>query len=280
MIVLFFYLAILFLVSLLMFYLFVSFYLEKWKKKETKETNETIKVDTEYPQHIAFIMDGNGRWAKEKKRERLFGHAMGTLHLSEIIQDAFRHGTQYLTFFVFAEQNWKRPKEEIENIFENIYRKLKIMNIEFELYEYRVLIQGRTDRLPKKLKRLLEKLQKKTENFQKTIIIAIDYSGRSEILRACQEMAKKKNIVDVETCFRNHLYNQGVPDPDLIIRTGGEKRISDFLLWQLCNSELYFTPVFWPDFDIFEFRKAIVDYNQRERRFGDVQGKKIQEKTK
>ena len=237
------------------------------------ETHILEKSKKPYPPHVAFIMDGNGRWAQRLNKERNYGHTMGAIHLAEIITDCFRHETKYLTFFVFAEQNWKRPKEEIDNIFDIIYKKIKILDMEIDYCNFRLLVQGRLDRIPKKLRRLLKKVQEKTKDKERAVIIAIDYSGRREIVRACDKLLKQKGTLTIESIqekIQENLYVSSIPDPDLIIRTGGEKRVSDFLLWQLCNSEFYFTDVFWPDFDIVEFKKAIADYHKRQRRYGDI----------
>jgi undecaprenyl diphosphate synthase len=234
------------------------------KEKENEKEKKMI-----YPNHVAFIMDGNGRWAKKLNRERLYGHTMGTVHMIEIINDAFRNGSNFLTFFVFSEQNWKRPQDEIDNIFENIYTKLKVISEELDIHKFRILVQGRTDRVPKKLRTLLKIIQNKSKHFHKTVVIAIDYSGRKEIIQTCQKIIEKKEPCTIES-FKQRLHKYEIPDPDLIIRTGGERRISDFLLWQICNSELYFTDVLWPDFTLSEFHKAIADYSKLERRFGNV----------
>jgi len=225
-------------------------------------------IDTEklfYPKHIAFIMDGNGRWAKKQKKERTFGHINGANNLEDIFYNCFSNGTQYLTFYVFAEQNWKRSKEEIDNIFEIIYRKLSLYFK--DQMKYRLLIQGRLDRVPKKLKKLLTSIENKTASCEKTVILCLDYSGRSEIINACKNIIDNK-LEPTEENFANSLYVKGIPDPDLIIRTSGEKRISDFLLWQISYAELYFTDVYWPDFNLVELEKAIKDYNCRQRRYG------------
>jgi len=245
--------------------------IKRWIKENKQSIMDIFEKhrNKPYPKHVAFIMDGNGRWAKELEQERSYGHMMGAVHLVEIITDCFRNGTQFLTFFVFAEQNWKRPPEEIKRIFEILYKKIKILDMEIDYCNFRILVQGRLDRVPKKLRTILERVQEKTKDKEKTVIIALDYSGRQEIIRACKRIMASKSDITQDT-MQNHMYVKNIPDPDLIIRTGGEKRISDFLLWQLCNSELYFTDVYWPDFDIVEFKKAIADYQSRERRYGNI----------
>ena len=222
------------------------------------------KTKLNYPKHIAFIMDGNGRWAKKQNKERTFGHVNGANHLEDIFYNCFSNGSQYVTFYVFAEQNWKRSKEEVDNIFEIIYKKLKFFE---DQKKYRILVQGRLDRLPKKLQKRLLKLVHETAGCEKTIILCLDYSGRREIVNACKTIMENQLEPTIDN-FSNCLYVKGIPDPDLIIRTSGEKRMSDFLLWQLSYSELYFTDVYWPDFDLNELEKAIRDYNGRQRRYG------------
>ena len=222
-------------------------------------------TELQYPKHIAFIMDGNGRWAKKQNKERTFGHLHGAMHLEDIFYNCFSKGAQYLTFYVFAEQNWKRKKEEVDNIFEIIYKKVKLYFDEQQ--KYRVIVQGRLDRVPKKLRRLLMKIEHETAHCEKTVILCLDYSGRREIAHACKTLMEEKlepTMDNISKC----LYVKGIPDPDLIIRTSGEKRMSDFLLWQVSYSELYFTDVYWPDFDLKELEKAIRDYNGRQRRYG------------
>lgn len=218
-----------------------------------------------YPNHIAFIMDGNGRWAKNQCKERSFGHLNGANHLIDIFYNCFSKGAKYLTFYVFSEQNWKRPKEEVDHIFDIIYKKLKL----YDGIPYRIMVQGKLDNLPKKLKKLLLTLMEKTKHYEKTVILCIDYSGRNEILHACKKLIDNQLSPTLEN-FTKNLYVQDIPDPDLIIRTSGEKRISDFLLWQLSYSEFYFSDVYWPDFDLNELEKAIMDYNSRHRRFGAI----------
>lgn len=224
-----------------------------------------IKSNLVYPKHIGFIMDGNGRWAKKQNKDRLYGHINGSNNLEDIFYNCFSNGCDYLTFYTFAEQNWKRPKEEIDNIFKIIYKKMKFYLD--EQAKYRILVQGRMDRIPKKLKKILEKIMEKTKNCKKTIILCLDYSGRSEIVNACKTMVENK-LEPTQDNFQKCLYVKDIPDPDLIIRTSGEKRVSDFLLWQMSYSEFYFTDVYWPDFTLKELEKAITDYNKRDRRFG------------
>ena len=249
-----------FIVVILFCKFYIKYKLKKLMKKETKDVEELV-----YPKHIAFIMDGNGRWANEKNKERTFGHLNGGNNLPELFSNCFANGSQYLTFYAFSEQNWKRSAEEIRYIFDIIYEKLKMYSKQH--MQYRIIVQGKLDRVPKKLKKLLLLIQTETQEFDKTIILCLDYSGRSEILNACKTIIDQKLEPTMDN-FCSSLYIKDIPDPDLIIRTSGEKRISDFLLWQLSYSEFYFTDVYWPDFNVKELRKAIKEYNSRQRRYG------------
>jgi undecaprenyl diphosphate synthase len=238
---------------------YLSFYFNKY----------LLKDKLKYPKHVAFIMDGNGRWATEKNMNRTHGHLMGSVNLLSIIYCCFLNGSDYLTFYAFSEENWKRPKKETDYIFEIIYKKLKFMSKLKEDMSFKIMIQGRRDRIPNKLLKLINLIEKNTQPNNKTIIIALDYSGRSEILHACKQLLKN-NLEPTINNFTNYLYVANVPDPDLIIRTSGEKRMSDFLTWQHSYSELYFTDVKWPDFTVQELEKAIINYNTRQRRYGDI----------
>lgn len=242
-----------------------------------------IYKPTNYPTHIAFIMDGNGRWATEQTQNRSYGHQNSSHNLEDIIYDCFYNNVTYLTFYIFSEQNWNRPKEEIKCIFETLYTKLKIIfdkNQEIDSKingkknhimskGVRILVQGRLDRLPIKLREILVDLIEMTKNMKKTIILCIDYSGRSEILNACQKLIDNKLKVTPNN-FINNMYVNNIPDPDMIIRTGGEQRLSEFLLWQSSYSELYFTNKYWPEFNVYELKKAIYNYNMRQRRYGKI----------
>jgi len=212
-------------------------------------------------------MDGNGRWGKKYYNNRVYGHIKGSMNLINICDECFLHGSSYITLYAFSEQNWKRPVHEINAIFSVIYS--VINKFITRRMMYKILIQGRIDRLPIHLQQILQMIQEATNTYDKTIIICIDYSGRSEIVHACKQIIEKKLEPTIKNITDN-LYIKDIPDPDLIIRTSGELRISDFLLWQLYNSELYFCDVLWPDFSVSDLKKAIVNYNKRERRFGSI----------
>ena len=254
--------------SLILIFIWLIFIIPyKYFDKNISTNKSTMSSRTKliYPNHIAFIMDGNGRWANLHNKDRTYGHLNGGHNLEDIFYNCFNNGSKYLTFYVFSEQNWKRTTDEINNIFNIIYDKLILLHN--AKLNYRIVIQGRLDRIPNKLRKLVKTITEDTKKFTRTIILCLDYSGRNEILNTCKKLINKKLEPTIEN-FSKNLYVKDIPDPDLIIRTSGEKRISDFLLWQLSYSEFYFTDVYWPDFDLKELEKAIRDYNTRDRRYG------------
>ena len=223
------------------------------------------------PKHIAIIMDGNGRWAKERNLPRIIGHKVGSESVREIIRVCIELGIEYLTLYSFSTENWQRPKEEIKGLMELL--KFLLKNEVDELNRNGVSIKaiGRLDYLPNDVKIELFKAIEKTKNNNKLkLYLALSYGGRQEILDAVNKIINSKlEFVDEET-FRNFLYDPNLPDPDLLIRTSGEYRISNFLLWQISYSEFYFTKTLWPEFRREEFIKAIEDYSKRKRKFGKV----------
>jgi undecaprenyl diphosphate synthase len=230
---------------------------------------------TNIPKHVAFIMDGNGRWAKSQGQHRLFGHAEGVLSVKEIIKTAREIGVQYLTMYAFSTENWNRPAEEVAGLMDLLVQ--AITNETDEMHEngVRLMTIGDISALPEScVVSLNEATHKTRENTNLTLVLALNYSARSEITNACQTLAEevKNGVIAVnqitEDSISEKLNTSGIPDPELLIRTSGECRISNFLLWQLSYTELYFTPVHWPDFRKEEFLKAISAYQQRERRFG------------
>lgn len=225
------------------------------------------------PEHIAIIMDGNGRWAKQRGYERSYGHQAGAETVHIIAEDAARLGVKYLTLYTFSTENWNRPAEEVaalmglllDSIEENTFMK---NNISFRII-------GDTDKLPANvLKRLEHCIEHTSSNTGMCLVLALSYSSKWEITEAMRQIAKeaqegKISINDInDTVISSHLATKFMPDPDLLIRTGGELRLSNYLLWQCAYSELYFCDTFWPDFKSEEFYKAICDYQKRERRFG------------
>lgn len=216
-------------------------------------------------------MDGNGRWAKRRGLDRVYGHRQGVETVERVIRFARKVGIEYLTLFAFSTENWQRPKEEVNAIFsllvEYINSKIPFL-IENDI---KLIFSGRRWELSLDVIKAIEKGEKATENCKSlTVVITLNYSGRAEIVDAVNKMLKEGITQIDEDKFRDYLYNPDVPDPDLLIRTSGEERISNFLLWQIAYTELYFTPVLWPDFSEEDFLKALYVYQSRERRFGRV----------
>lgn len=236
--------------------------------------NEILK-DKVIPQHIAIIMDGNGRWAKKQNKERFLGHQQGAETLKKISIYASEIGIKYLTVYAFSRENWGRPVEEVNSLMSLLISGVNEHLEEINKYKIVLKIIGDKKTLPKDVFEAIEKAEKSTsKNTGMVLQIALNYSGRYEIVNAVQEIAnkvvdKKIKVEEIsEELFANHLYTCGVPDPDLLIRTSGEYRLSNFLLWQLSYSELYITNTFWPDFDNNCLDEAIVNFNNRQRRFG------------
>lgn len=227
------------------------------------------------PQHVAIIMDGNGRWAKSRGKMRLSGHQEGAKSVKKALEVCGELGIKYLTVYAFSTENWNRPKSEITGLMN-----LLVNSIDKELNEINQLgiklqIIGEIDKLPENVKKKLKFAIENTKNNTKlTFIVALSYSGRWDIVNAVKKIAKevKDNNMDVSDIdykyFESQLATAGVPDPELLIRTSGEKRISNFLMYQLAYAELFFTDVLWPDFSKEVFYQAIIDYQNRERRFG------------
>jgi undecaprenyl diphosphate synthase len=234
------------------------------------------QIDTaRLPQHIAVIMDGNGRWAKEKGKLRVFGHHNGVLSVRDVVEGAGELGIKYLTLYTFSSENWNRPKYEVTAIMELL---ISTINKEIKkLMENNVRLNtiGDTDMLPKKCNDELNNAIKKTAgNTGLVLTLALSYSSRREIIHATQAIAQKvergelKASEITEAVFSQHLHTSDLPDPELLIRTSGEYRISNYLLWQIAYAELYFTDKLWPDFRREDLYEAILDYQKRERRFG------------
>lgn len=219
------------------------------------------------PNHIAIIMDGNGRWAKGKNRPRVFGHKAGADTLRKIVKYCGNIGVKYLTVYAFSTENWKRSQEEVSalmTLFKTYINSEKKMLLENKV---RFMVSGREEGVSESLLKAIRELEKETsKDYKMTLNIAFNYGGRAEIIDAIKK-SKEMGEEITEENFSKFLYND-IPDPELIIRTSGEFRISNFLLWQLAYSEIYITDVYWPDFDEKELDKAIESYNKRERRFG------------
>ena len=227
------------------------------------------------PKHIAVIMDGNGRWAKKKGKNRLFGHQNGVKALKKLIEESARLNISYLTLFAFSTENWKRPKKEISTIMRLIVLVLKKELKTMMENKIKLETIGDLEKLPENVKTNLIKTVNKTKNNNKlTLTVAINYGGKEDISNAFKLLLEKvkNNIISPkkidELIINNHLYTRNLPDVDLLIRTSGEQRISNFLLWKIAYAELYFSNVLWPDFNEKCLHDAIISYQNRERRFG------------
>ncbi|MBI4080821.1 MAG: di-trans,poly-cis-decaprenylcistransferase [Candidatus Levybacteria bacterium] len=222
------------------------------------------------PTHVAFILDGNRRWSRERKLPYVIGHTKGYRRIEPVVLHAKKLGIKYLTFYAFSTENWNREKKEVEDLM-NIFRKLfKSSMIDRLIKEgTRIRVIGRLEDFPSDIVEKMKDVIKETkDNTAITVNIAMSYGGRAEILQAIKQILKEKPKVIDEEVVRKYLYTAGQPDPDMVIRTGGDMRTSNFLTWQSVYSELYFTPKFWPDFSTKEFDKALAEFDRRERRFG------------
>lgn len=229
------------------------------------------------PQHIAIIMDGNGRWAKAKGMPRVLGHHSGVKSVREVTEAAAQIGVKYLTLYAFSTENWNRPPAEVTALMSLLVETIKGEIRDLNKNGVRLTAIGDIEALPAAtLNTLKEGIEKTKDNQRVTLVLALNYSAKWEILRATRllaEAVKAGNLqpeqID-EVLFERELSTHGIPDPELLIRTSGEARLSNFLLWQVAYAELYFTPVFWPDFGKEELFKAILSYQNRERRFGRI----------
>lgn len=229
------------------------------------------------PNHVAIVMDGNGRWAKKRGLPRIKGHIEGTKSIKRVLEIAYDLNIKYLTLFAFSQENWDRPKQEVDGILKIIRKSLQTEINQLNEKGIKISIIGNFKRVPEDIIKTIKNVQQTTKSNKKmNVCIAFSYGGREEITQAAKNLAKdvlegKMKILDIEeSIFRNYLYTKDIPDPDLLIRTSGEIRISNFLLWQMAYTELVFTPVLWPDFNKYHFLKAILEYQARERRFGLV----------
>jgi undecaprenyl diphosphate synthase len=227
------------------------------------------------PRHVAIIMDGNGRWAEERKRPRLFGHKAGVDSVREVVETARTLGVAFLTLYAFSTENWSRPSSEVAGLMRLLKSFLQSELRTMLKNDVRLCCLGQQDRLPTDVQAILQQTIAETRLCRgMTLNLALSYGGRSELVHAMRNLAKKcqegtlewQNIS--EAAISDQLFTAGQPDPDLLIRTGGENRLSNFLLWQACYTELYFTEVKWPDFKREQFLEAINIFNCRQRRFG------------
>ena len=232
------------------------------------------------PQHIAMIMDGNGRWAQRKGGERIFGHRNGVESVRQVVEAAGELGVEYLTLYAFSTENWKRPHKEIDGLMTLLTNTITNETKRLNENNVRLLVIGNITDLPKSVQRhLTQSMNTLSGNTGLTLVLALSYSGRWEITNAVKQMCvdAKSGKLDpdqIDACqVETYLATASIPDPELLIRTSGERRISNFLLWQLAYTELYFTPVLWPDYRKEHFYEAIIDFQRRERRFGKVSEK-------
>ena len=225
------------------------------------------------PSHIAIIMDGNGRWGLKKYKDRNKGHYFGLQNINKIINDCIKINIKYLTLYTFSTENWNRPKKEIDYLFflfkyfyKKNFNKLNKNNIKIKFI-------GNLKNIPKDLKVIIKKIQDKTKNNDAiTVIFAFNYGAKSELVNAFKNIIKNKNKVNKinEDLINNNLYTKNIPDPDILIRTGGEKRLSNFLLWQLSYAELFFINKNWPDFNFIDLKKIINTFRVTKRKFGGL----------
>ena len=236
-----------------------------------------MEKDIKIPQHVAIILDGNGRWAKAKGMPRNYGHAQGAKTVETICREAWNMGIKYLTVYAFSTENWKRPQDEVDALMKLLRNYMKNCLKTAEKNHMRVRVIGDKTGLAEDIRKSVAELEEASKgndglNFQ----IAINYGSRDEMVRAMKKMAAdrdagKLSAADIsEETFAEYLDTAGIPDPDLLIRTSGEQRLSNYLLWQLAYSEFYFTDVHWPDFSKEELEKAVLAYNKRDRRYGGV----------
>ena len=226
---------------------------------------------TNLPKHIAITMDGNGRWAKTKEKLRVFGHKNGVKAVRDTVEAAAEIGIEFLTLYAFSTENWNRPESEVNALMTLLVSAINKETKTLMDNNIRLSTIGDTESLPSKAKKeLLQAIEKTKNNSRMTLVLALSYSGRWDIINAVNTIVKEDNVNrDItEEEFQQYLTTKSVPDPELLIRTSGEYRISNFLLWQIAYSELYFTDTLWPDFRKEDLGKAILDYQSRERRFG------------
>jgi len=238
--------------------------------------NNADKIEKEnIPNHVAIIMDGNGRWAQKRRLPRSMGHREGSKNIRKIVDACYKMGIKYLTVYAFSTENWSRPKEEIDELMNLLLNYLRNFERELAGKQARIRVLGEQKGLSEEICKEIERVESKTKHMTDfNFIIAINYGGRQEIVNAVNNIIKdvKSGKIDKidDKQFSQRLYTPDIPDPDLIIRTSGEMRISNFLIWQSSYSEFYFCDVLWPDFSEKNLREAILSYQKRQRRYGGV----------
>ncbi len=254
--------------------------LEEYFRPGTEEHALLLKVDLRrLPRHVAVIMDGNGRWAEQRGLPRVQGHNAGAASVREVVEAAARLGIEVLTLYAFSRENWKRPRHEVGRLWRLLREYVGKEDSLLVENDLRLRVIGRREGIPRPVLRELERVEALTrENGRMTVVVALNYGGRDEIVEAARRIVAEGRVhagdLDEKT-FAAYLYTEGIPDPDLLIRTSGEMRISNFLLWQIAYTEIHVTPVLWPDFRRRHLIEAVLEFQKRDRRFGDViSGKK------
>lgn len=230
------------------------------------------KIDlSRLPKHVAIIMDGNGRWARKRHLPRLFGHRAGARTVKAVVEAAARLGIQALTLYAFSTENWVRPKSEVSGLMKLLVRTLRQEIANLDKNNIRLGTIGNLSRLPSFVQEDLEKTKEKlAKNSGLLLILALNYGGRQDIIQSVNAVLGAGHSQVTEELINAHLDTAGIPEPDLLIRTSGEMRVSNFLLWQIAYTEIYVTQTLWPDFDAEDLHRAIIDYQSRERRFGGI----------
>ncbi len=230
-------------------------------------------MEINIPKHVAIIMDGNGRWAKDKGKIRIEGHKKGAENIEKVIEYSIKLGVKYLTVYAFSTENWKRPENEIKALMRLFEKYLDDKKDSLKKQGVRLLVTGSRENISSKLLLKIKKTEEYLEDCSNLVFnIAFNYGGRKEIVDGINKLIKenKENKEITEDEFKNYMYRPNIPDPELVIRTSGEFRVSNFLLWEIAYSEFYVSNVYWPDFDENEYNRAIDSYNKRDRRFGGL----------
>lgn len=249
--------------------------LEGFIEPGSEEDQLVQKIDfSKLPRHVAVIMDGNGRWAKMRSLPRVEGHRAGAESVREVVETCARLGIKYITLYAFSKENWKRPRREVATLWRLLEEYLKKQDKVLLENRFRLKVIGQRDGIPVSVQKELDRVGELTkDNDRMTVVLALNYGGRTEIVDGIKRVLKERDF-DIESFdeekFSGYLYTAEIPDPDLLIRTSGEQRVSNFLLWQIAYSEIWITPEYWPDFRKKHLLQAVVDYQNRERRFGDI----------
>ncbi len=250
-------------------------HLEEFFPPGTDEGRLLLRVDpARLPRHVAVIMDGNGRWAAARDLSRIEGHKAGAASVHEIVEASARLGIGFLTLFAFSSENWKRPHQEVGRLWRLLREKLTKEDGLLVKNELRLRVIGRRRGIPLPVLKEIERVERLTRDNQRmTLVVALNYGGRGEIVDAARRIMREGRVSPAkldEKAFAAHLSTEGIPDPDLLVRTSGELRVSNFLLWQIAYTEIFVTPVLWPDFRRRHLLEAVLEYQNRDRRFGDV----------